>query len=203
MSLVHAFSNPNYSPPVAGVDEAGRGPWAGPVMAAAVVWKANAVIHPAIHDSKKLSAKLRATLFEEIQQHADFCVAQASVEEIDSMNILAATMLAMTRAIEGLPTKAQHAVIDGNRLPKGLACTAEFIIQGDAKISEIAAASILAKVTRDRYMAHLNNTFPHYGWDSNAGYGTATHIRGLEHHGVTPHHRRSYKPIQAFLKASA
>ncbi|MBL1419984.1 MAG: ribonuclease HII [Alphaproteobacteria bacterium] len=186
---------------VAGVDEAGRGPWAGPVVAAAAIFKPHykADFLSGLNDSKKLSAKKRDALYIHILEHCDYAVGMASVEEIDEINILQASMLAMTRAINDLPSKAQYALIDGNKIPDQLNIPAEAIIKGDGRSYSIAAASIVAKVTRDRLMQKLHDEFPHYGWNSNAGYGTKLHQEGLSKHGVTQHHRRSFKPIQKII----
>ena len=183
---------------VAGIDEAGRGPWAGPVVAAAVVLNREAI--PAgLNDSKKLSAKKRDQLFEQINATAQVGIGQASVDEIDQRNILNATYLAMTRAVAALPTLPDHLLIDGNQLPNDLPCPAEAVIKGDGKSLSIAAASIIAKVTRDRIMANLARSFPAYGWERNAGYGTAQHREALNLVGVSPHHRRSFAPIHRLM----
>lgn len=202
-SLIHAYRTQEFATPTAGVDEAGRGPWAGPVVAAAVVWKADAAIPDGIHDSKKLTAAKRDALFDAIHAAGDCAIAYATVEEIDRLNILRATMLAMQRAVSALPIQAQYALIDGNRLPDGLPCSARAVVKGDGTYSEIAAASILAKVTRDRWMQELAQEHPHYGWERNAGYGTAAHIEGIANHGITAHHRKSFKPIREILEAAA
>jgi ribonuclease HII len=185
---------------VAGVDEAGRGPWAGPVVAAA------AIVDPArlpqgINDSKKLTAAKRDALFDAIMASAQVGVGMASVEEIDELNILGATKLAMLRAIEALPTLPGMALVDGNRAPK-LPCKVQTVVKGDSKSLSIAAASIIAKVTRDRLMHQLSLEYPGYGWERNAGYGTAQHQSGLAEHGVTIHHRRSFAPIRELLERS-
>lgn len=182
---------------VAGVDEAGRGPWAGPVVAAAVILDP-AAIPDGLNDSKKLSAARRAALFAALGATARIGVGQASVDEIDRLNILHATMLAMQRAVANLPTRPDIALIDGNRTPD-LPCAAEAIVKGDGRSLSIAAASIIAKVTRDRIMAELDTQFPGYGWKTNQGYGTKPHQAGLLRLGVTPHHRRSFKPIHKIL----
>lgn len=182
---------------VAGIDEAGRGPWAGPVVAAAVILPIN-FDATGIDDSKKIKPKMREILFEKIMSQAHVGIGQASAQEIDQLNILAATMLAMQRAYENLPQKASLALIDGNKAPK-LPCPTQTLIGGDAISVSIAAASIIAKVTRDRIMAKLANEFPYYGWEKNSGYGTAKHQEGLAKFGITPHHRRSYKPIKLFI----
>ncbi|CAM8819752.1 ribonuclease HII [Burkholderia pseudomallei] len=180
---------------VCGVDEAGRGPLAGPVVAAAVV------LDPArpivgLDDSKALSAKKRERLFDEIVVHAlAYSVASASVEEIDSLNILHATMLAMKRAVEGLSVLPTLAKIDGNRCPM-LAIRSEAIVGGDALVPSISAASILAKVTRDRMLVELHQQFPMYGFDAHAGYGTPQHLAALREHGPCEHHRHSFAPVR-------
>ena len=183
---------------VAGVDEVGRGPLAGPVVAAAVVLDPQN-IPTGLDDSKKLTAKRRETLAEAIMQSARVSIAQASVAEIDQHNILRASHLAMLRAIAGLQPAADHALIDGNMIPQGLAISAEAIVKGDGRSQSIAAASIVAKLWRDRHMVDLAQQYPGYGWERNAGYGTAQHFKGLEAHGVTPHHRRSFAPIHNML----
>ncbi len=184
--------------PVCGVDEVGRGPWAGPVLAAAVILDPGR-IPPGLNDSKKLTAARRAVLFDEISAQAVVAVGMASVKEIDRINILQATFLAMRRAVDALATKPAFALIDGNKIPPGLACEARAIVKGDSRSLSIAAASIIAKVTRDRLMCDLSATFPGYGWESNMGYGTKAHQSGLARFGVTPHHRRSFKPIHKML----
>lgn len=181
-----------------GVDEVGRGPWAGPVVAAAVILDPENLPIGAT-DSKKLSAKKRAELAIFIHENAQVSIAQASVEEIDSMNIREATLLAMERAVEKLPSKADYAYVDGNAMPKNLAADAECVIKGDSKVLSIAAASIVAKEYRDNLMAKLAEEHPHYAWEKNAGYGTKAHQEGLAEHGVTDHHRRSFRPIKERL----
>lgn len=183
---------------VAGVDEVGRGPWAGPVTAAAVILDPKA-IPEGLNDSKKLTARKRDVLFDVILKTAEVGVGHASVEEIDQINILNATYLAMRRAIQTLPQSPGHLLIDGNRLPPDLPCGAETLVKGDSRSCSIAAASIVAKVTRDRMMVALSQQFPGYGWETNAGYGTKQHIDALNTLGVTPHHRRSFKPIHNIL----
>ncbi|MEL6840054.1 MAG: ribonuclease HII [Pseudomonadota bacterium] len=183
---------------VAGVDEVGRGPLAGPVVAAAVILDP-ANIPDGLNDSKKLSAKRRATLYDQIMDSACVSVAAADVAEIDTHNILRASHIAMRRAIEGLARTPDHVLIDGNMAPRGLIISAETIVKGDARSQSIAAASIVAKLWRDRHMVDLAQQFPHYGWESNMGYGTAQHFKGLAAYGVTPHHRRSFKPIHNIL----
>jgi len=183
---------------VAGVDEAGRGPLAGPVVAAAVVLDPRAV-PLGLNDSKKLSATARDRLFDEIIAVADVGIAHATVEEIDTLNILYASHLAMERAVAGLKAAPDHALIDGNMIPKALTCPASALVKGDARSLSIAAASILAKVTRDRIMVDLAQQFPGYGWEKNAGYPTRAHKQALASLGVTPHHRRSFKPVHNML----
>ena len=183
---------------VCGVDEAGRGPLAGPVVAAAVILDpANPIA--GLNDSKKLSAKRRELLAVEIRAKAiAWAVAEASVEEIDRINILQASLLAMKRAVDALSTLPSHALIDGNRCPK-LACSSEAIIGGDGKVASIAAASILAKTVRDAGMLELHAIYPEYGFDRHMGYPTAAHLKALREHGITPIHRRSYAPVAQLL----
>lgn len=184
---------------VAGIDEAGRGPWAGPVVAAAVVLDPHLLPH-GINDSKKLSALRRGKLYAEIVASAITGVGTASVEEIDALNILEATKLAMRRALEKLRVTPDVALVDGNQPPE-LPCKVQAVIGGDALSLSIAAASIIAKVTRDRLMAGLAAEFPAYGWERNAGYGTSEHQQALAMHGITPHHRKSFAPIRALMEA--
>jgi len=183
--------------PVAGVDEAGRGPWAGPVVAAAVILDP-ARIPPGIDDSKKLSEARREALFDLIAAAAQMGIGQASVAEIDRHNILRATFMAMDRAVRALPEKPKRLLIDGNRAPN-LGYPAETVVKGDSRSLSIAAASIIAKVTRDRLMAVLDSEFPEYGFSRHKGYGTPAHLAALQRLGVTPHHRRSYRPIHNIL----
>lgn len=183
---------------VAGVDEAGRGPWAGPVVAGAAILDCKN-IPSGLNDSKKLSAARRTALFNEIIETAKVSVGLASVEEIDSLNILAATKLAMHRAVAGLGIAPALVLVDGNQAPK-LECLVQTVIGGDAKSLSIAAASIIAKVTRDRLMEGLSREHPHYGWEKNAGYGTRAHQDGIAKYGITEHHRRSFRPIREFLE---
>lgn len=183
---------------IAGVDEVGRGPWAGPVTAAAVILDPHN-IPDGLNDSKKLTEARRDALADLIHASAEVGIGNASVEEIDEMNILQASHLAMRRAIEALPAPANYALIDGNRIPAGISCRAHCLVKGDARSVSIAAASIVAKVHRDRLMTELAERFPHYGWETNRGYGTEKHRMGLLCHGVTPHHRRSFKPIHNML----
>lgn len=183
---------------IAGVDEAGRGPLAGPVTAAAVVLEPGQV-PVGLDDSKKLGAKARDRLFDEIYAVAQVSVAHASVAEIDQLNILYASHLAMERAVAGLGQVPDHALIDGNMVPIALICPATALVKGDGRSLSIAAASIIAKVTRDRIMVDLAQQFPGYGWAKNAGYPTAVHKEALATLGVTPHHRRSFKPVHNML----
>ncbi len=179
---------------VCGVDEAGRGPLAGPVVAAAVILDPTNPVE-GLNDSKKLSAKRRELLAIEIRAKAlAWSVAEATVEEIDAINILQASMLAMRRAVEGLVVKPVSALIDGNRCP-ALACKAEAIVGGDGKMESIAAASILAKTTRDAGMRELHVAYPHYGFDRHMGYPTAFHLQALRDYGASPVHRRSFAPV--------
>ncbi|MBN3724857.1 ribonuclease HII [Burkholderia sp. Ac-20379] len=183
---------------VCGVDEAGRGPLAGPVVAAAVILDPARPI-AGLDDSKALSAKKREALYAEIVAHSlAWCVASASVEEIDTINILHATMLAMRRAVEGLSMAPTLAKIDGNRCPT-LTIRSEAIIGGDALVPSISAASIIAKVTRDRLLVDLHANFPLYGFDVHSGYGTPKHLAALREHGPCEHHRRSFAPVRAAL----
>jgi len=183
---------------LAGVDEAGRGPLAGPVVAAAVILDELQPI-AGLADSKKLSARQRERLYDEIRAKAlCCCVAEASVEEIDEINILQATMLAMRRAVEGLRLKPALVQVDGNRVPL-LNVPAQAIIKGDAKVQAISAASILAKVHRDRLCGLLHEAYPQYGFDAHKGYPTADHVAALRRHGVTPAHRRSFGPVKVAL----
>ncbi|MEM9343340.1 MAG: ribonuclease HII [Pseudomonadota bacterium] len=182
---------------IAGVDEAGRGPLAGPVVAAAAVLDPKD-IPDGLGDSKTLSASKRGTLYDAIRKSAEVSVGIASVEEIDDLNIYHASHLAMVRAVQGLAT-VDVVLIDGNAIPRDLTYPAEAIVKGDARCLSIAAASIIAKVTRDRIMVDLAQQHPGYGWEKNAGYGTKAHKEGLESHGVTPHHRRSFAPVHNIL----
>jgi ribonuclease HII len=183
---------------IAGVDEVGRGPLAGPVTAAAVVLDPGN-IPPGLNDSKKLTARARATLAQLIWQSADVCVAHASVAEIDEHNILRASHLAMERAIAGLAHPAHYILIDGNMVPRGLTTPAQSVVKGDARSLSIAAASIVAKIARDTLMVDLAQQFPGYGWETNMGYGAKKHLSALKTLGVTPHHRRSFRPIHNIL----
>jgi ribonuclease HII len=183
---------------MAGVDEAGRGPLAGPVVAAAVILDDLQPIR-GLADSKVLSPRRRESLFDEIRAKALCCsIAQASVEEIDCLNILQATMLAMQRAVEGLRLLPKQVLVDGNRLP-ALRMPAEAIVKGDAKVPAISAASILAKVQRDRLCAELHQRWPDYGFDGHKGYPTPEHLLALRRHGACPAHRRSFAPVREVL----
>ncbi len=183
---------------ICGVDEVGRGPLAGPVTAAAVV------LHPdripaGLDDSKKLTKAKREALAVEIESVAEVSVAHASVAEIDSHNILRASHLAMVRAVAGLRAPPCHVLIDGNMIPRGFTHPAETLVKGDGRCLSIAAASIVAKVVRDRIMTALALEHPGYGWETNMGYGSAAHLGALLDLGITPHHRRSFKPIHNIL----
>jgi ribonuclease HII len=181
---------------VAGVDEAGRGPLAGPVVAAAVILDD---LHPlrGLRDSKAVGKRTRERLFDEIRATAlCFCIAEASVDEIDRLNILQATLLAMRRAVDGLRLRPARVLVDGNRLPQ-LGVPAEAIVRGDAKVAAISAASILAKVHRDRLCLTLHDAHPQYGFAEHKGYPTEAHLAALREHGACPAHRRSFAPVRA------
>ena len=183
---------------VAGVDEAGRGPLAGPVVAAAVILDARQPI-AGLADSKKLTALRREKLFDEILAKALCCsIAEASVEEIERLNILQATMLAMQRAVLGLRLKPGHVLVDGNRVPV-LSMTSDAIVNGASLVPAISAASILAKVTRDRWCAQVDVDYPQYGFAGHKGYGTAAHLAALQAHGACPLHRKTFAPVSAVL----
>jgi ribonuclease HII len=187
---------------VCGVDEAGRGPWAGPVVVAAVIFRDQNLpdlILEHLNDSKKLSEKRREELFGVVQEHSLWGIAQATVEEIDELNILQANFLAMRRAVKQLGASVGHALIDGNKTP-GLSLPSTAIVKGDSKSFSIAGASILAKVTRDRIMIELDQANPGYGWSRNKGYGTAEHRVGLEFLGPCDAHRKSFSPIRNWGK---
>ena len=183
---------------IAGVDEVGRGPLAGPVTAAAVILDPNN-IPTGLNDSKALSAKKRKVLYDLILQYCRVGVVHVSVEDIDRINILQASLLAMGQAIAQLDPSPSFVLIDGNRIPAGLSVPTQAIVKGDAKSVSIAAASIVAKITRDRLMSDLARQNPGYGWDKNAGYPTKEHQLALQHLGVSPHHRRSFKPVHNIL----
>lgn len=195
--------------PVAGIDEAGRGPWAGPVVAAACILNPTEIdpaILALIDDSKKLTKLKRERIFESLttpnQSGLAYGIGEATVQEIDCMNILQATFLAMKRAVENLPIQPQSLLIDGNQNPK-IGMPTQLLVKGDSKSLSIAAASIIAKVHRDHIMQDLAAQYPYYGWESNAGYGAKAHQEGLASHGVSPHHRTSYAPIQRCLEKIA
>ncbi|MBO5441270.1 MAG: ribonuclease HII [Alphaproteobacteria bacterium] len=193
---------------VAGVDEAGRGPWVGPVVAGCAVFLNRNVderLLSELNDSKKLSKKKREMLYALLESEAEkgnilIGIGEASAREIDEINILNASFLAMKRAIAKANAQPALVLIDGNRLPKDVGFAAKAVIKGDAKSYSISAASILAKVYRDRLMEKMAVTYPGYGFEKNAGYGTKAHIEGLKKFGVTPEHRRTYAPIKEFLK---
>lgn len=182
-----------------GVDEAGAGPLCGDVVAAAVILDPNNPIAE-LNDSKKLSEKKREKLFPIIKEKAlAFCIARCSAQEIDEINILNARMLAMKRAIDGLAIQAQHALIDGNRLPKNLACAGTAIVKGDALVAAISAASVLAKVERDHDMFELDKLYPEYGLAKHKGYPTKAHLEALQIHGPTDIYRKTYGPVKKWL----
>lgn len=192
---------------VAGVDEAGRGPWVGPVVAGCAVFvcrDVNPYLLENLDDSKKLSRKKRERLFELINDEAQkgkmiIGIGQASAKEIDEINILNASFLAMKRALEAAKVQTDMVLVDGNREPKDFQCKVKAVIKGDAKSYSISAASILAKVYRDRLMQDMARKYPYYGFEKNAGYGTKAHIEGLRKYGITPEHRLSYAPIKKLL----
>ncbi len=191
--------------PVAGIDEVGRGPLAGPVLAAAVILERENFpneLHEVVQDSKLLSAKRREEVLKALLPYGRIGIGAASVREIDRLNILNATFLAMARAVRALKFEPVLALVDGNRAPK-LSCPVRTVIRGDTISLSIAAASIVAKVTRDKLMAQLSLRHPGYGWERNAGYGTAAHREALFTHGVTPHHRLSFRPIPHILSQAA
>lgn len=188
---------------IAGIDEVGRGPLAGPVVAACVhvpdktlPWLGD------VTDSKKLSKKMREYLSALIMEHCICAISEVSPQEIDDINILQATMKAMTQSATTLPLTPDYIYIDGNKVPQNLPCDAEAVVKGDSKVLEIACASIIAKVHRDKIMEHLGNEHPHYDWASNAGYGTKKHMDAIQKHGVTTHHRHSFAPVRNAAKAA-
>ena len=189
-----------YGLPVAGIDEAGRGPWAGPVVVAAVVLDPNR-IPEGLNDSKKLTPQAREDRFEETTATARVSVVVGQVQRIDRDNILQATLWGMRAAFRKLEVPQATALIDGNAVPRRFTGTARAVIGGDGKSLSIAAASIVAKVTRDRIMMKLAKRYRGYGWETNKGYGTAEHADGIERHGLCPHHRRSFAPAQRILAA--
>ena len=184
---------------IAGVDEAGRGPLVGSVVAAAVILDPNNPID-GLNDSKKLTEKKREKLFIEIQEKAlAWAIAEASHEEIDQINILQASLLAMRRAVEALQLQPEHVLVDGNKVPQGLSMSCDAVVGGDALHAEISAASILAKVTRDREMVVLDQQYPHFGFAKHKGYPTKAHFEAIAEHGVIDQHRRSYAPVKKAL----
>lgn len=194
---------------VCGLDEVGRGPLAGPVVAACVYIPPESrglefINH--IKDSKKLTDKKRTLLFNDIQNHCVIGIGECSPTEIDDLNILWASMEAMMRALVDMQAKsgltASHLLIDGNRLPKATPCPAEAIVKGDARSKSIAAASIIAKVTRDEHMKKIALEHPYYGWENNSAYPSPQHLEAIKTHGITPHHRKSFKPVQDYLEAN-
>ncbi|BCE03326.1 ribonuclease HII [Marinicellulosiphila megalodicopiae] len=195
------FLNSEYNLPLScGVDEVGRGPLVGDVVTAAVILDPK---HPilGLNDSKKLSEKKRLQLFDEIKKYAlSYAISHATPEEIDDINILQASLLAMSRAVNELDVKPSHAYIDGNKIPKDLPCEATAVVKGDSKVASIAAASILAKVTRDQQMKDLHDEFPQYGFANHKGYPTKAHLEAIETHGLIPGYRQSYKPVQRILE---
>jgi len=184
---------------VAGVDEAGRGPLVGSVVAAAVILDPNNPIQ-GLNDSKKLTEKKREKLFVEIQEKAiAWAIAEATHQEIDELNILQASLLAMRRAVETLKTIPEHVLVDGNKVPKGLSMSCDAVVGGDALHAEISAASILAKVTRDHEMVELDKQYPQFGFAKHKGYPTKAHFEAIAEHGVIEQHRRSYSPVKKAL----
>lgn len=184
---------------VAGVDEAGRGPLVGSVVAAAVILDPNNPIQ-GLNDSKKLTEKKREKLFIEIQEKAiAWAIAEATHQEIDELNILQASLLAMRRAVEALKTVPEHVLVDGNKVPKGLSMSCDAVVGGDALHAEISAASILAKVTRDHEMVELDKLYPQFGFAKHKGYPTKAHFDAIAEHGVIDQHRRSYSPVKKAL----
>ena len=192
-----------------GIDEVGRGPLAGPVVAACVYIPddiRDSAWVKELNDSKKISAKKRENLCALIKTHCQYGIHICDVDEIDALNILQATLKSMQQAFLAFQQKTQvtavHALVDGNKAPQ-LPCPVTTVVKGDSKSASIAAASILAKVTRDAIMTDLSKDFPHYGWHSNVGYGAKVHIEAIHTHGVTPHHRRSFEPVKSLLKLAA
>ncbi|MDY6455846.1 ribonuclease HII [Acinetobacter faecalis] len=186
---------------IAGTDEAGRGPLVGSVVAAAVILDPNNPIE-GLNDSKKLTEKKREMLFVEIQEKAlAWAIAESSAKEIDELNILQASLLAMRRAVEKLHIQPDHVLVDGNKEPKGLLMSCEAVVGGDALHAEISAASILAKVTRDHDMVELDQKYPQYGFAKHKGYPTKAHFEAIAQHGVIDEHRRSFGPVRKALEA--
>jgi ribonuclease HII len=190
-----------YQGVIAGVDEAGRGPWAGPVVAAAVILKPD-FFPDGLNDSKKLTKEKRERLFAELINHCDFGVGIVSEEMIDEINILNATKLAMKEALVQLHNRPDVVLVDGNQGFELYDMKIIPVVKGDALSLSIAAASIIAKVARDKIMTGLCSEFPHYGWSDNAGYGTAKHIEAIERHGICKYHRKSYAPIRKYIEAA-
>ena len=202
MQSLDLFADDDWPALTAGVDEVGRGPLCGDVVTAAVILDPKRPIE-GLNDSKKLTEKRRDALFDLIRERAlSFCIARASVQEIDQLNILQASLLAMKRAVEGLPIQPELVLVDGNRLPRW-DYRSEAVVKGDSRVEAIAAASILAKVTRDREMKALDTQYPGYGLAGHKGYPTAAHLDALKRLGVTAIHRRSYAPVQALLAEAA
>ena len=183
---------------IAGIDEAGRGSWIGPVFSAAVILK-DKINKKIIKDSKKLTGKRRVELESYIKKNSTYSISQASVQEIDKLNILQATLLSMKRALKGLKHKPNLVLIDGPHAPKNIRCSFKTIIRGDEKISVISAASIIAKVARDKYITKISKKYRSYGWNTNFGYGTKKHLSAIKKFGITIHHRKSFKPIHNIL----
>jgi len=183
---------------IAGVDEVGRGSWVGPVFSAAVILKKN-INKKLFKDSKKISAKKRELLANYIKKNSIYSISKASIKEIDKLNILQATLLAMKRAINNLKHKPNIILIDGTHAPKNLSYQCKAIIRGDEKVPVISAASIIAKVARDRYITKLAKNYSPYSWNTNFGYGTIKHLNAINKFGVTIHHRKSFKPIHNIL----
>lgn len=208
MTMPDFLLEEKFSGLVAGVDEAGRGPWAGPVVAGAVIIKDRNLgdfLLNGLDDSKKLTPHKRDQLYEAVREAEKagkllVGLGEASAEEIDAMNILQATFLAMRRAVDALGIVPEHALVDGNQKPRDFPCAVTTVVKGDSRSMSIAAASIMAKVSRDCFMTELAKKYPYYGFETNAGYGTKTHIEGLKIHGITPFHRKSYRPVREFLQ---
>ncbi len=209
MSSCYKFEIENqYGHMVCGVDEAGRGPWAGPVVAGSVVFLSQDIdenILNMLDDSKKLSAKKRQAAFNELYKLKDegkvvIGIGEASAQEIDEVNILNATFVAMNRAVENMGIVPSFAIVDGNQKPKNLCCDCKPIVKGDSKSFSISAASIVAKVYRDKKMSEYAIKYPQYGFENHAGYGVKKHIEALNQFGITPIHRKSYKPIKEYIK---
>ncbi len=192
----------SFDGPVCGLDEVGRGPLAGPVTAACVYIPEDAYTLPFvsdIRDSKKLSYKKLEELYALITEHFEWAVAEKSPEQIDAINILQASLQSMSDALNMMSTSFVHALVDGNKLPD-LPCSATAVVKGDGKSVSIAAASIVAKVTRDRLMRQLHEQHPHYGWNTNVGYPSKVHLEGIDTHGITKHHRKSFAPVRNFIE---